>query len=152
MAASALQTGYAPSGGTRIYFECAGSGAPLIFLHAGVSDSRMWDPQFDAFHETRRVVRYDHRSFGKSAWVEEPFAFRDDLLGEIKAPTLILIGDSDAEDLAMLADRMSVEIPGAKRLTIRNAAHLPSLEHPDEFNSILRDFLAGAEQVAGRSR
>jgi pimeloyl-ACP methyl ester carboxylesterase len=49
---SGLQTGYAPSGGARIHFEWAGSGAPLVFLHAGASDSRMWAPKFEALQKS----------------------------------------------------------------------------------------------------
>jgi pimeloyl-ACP methyl ester carboxylesterase len=34
-----------------------------------------------------------------------------------------------------------MEIAGARLATIENAAHLPSLEHPAEFNRLLGDFL-----------
>lgn len=75
-----FKSGYAPSGAANLYFETAGSGPALVFIHAGVSDSRMWDPQFDAFASKFQVVRYDHRSFGKSKMPEGPYALRDDLL------------------------------------------------------------------------
>ena len=45
-------------------------------------------------------------------------------------PTLVVIGDNDSEDLVKLAGRFAVEIPNARLVTIRDAAHLPSLEHP----------------------
>jgi len=35
--------------GARIHYERAGAGFPLVFLHAGVADSRMWEPQAGAF-------------------------------------------------------------------------------------------------------
>ena len=63
-------------------------------------------------------------------------------LGEIKCPTLVVIGDNDAQDLGKVAHRLTAEIPGATRATIEDAAHLPSLEHPAEFNRILEEFLA----------
>jgi pimeloyl-ACP methyl ester carboxylesterase len=34
------------------------------------------------------------------------------------------------------------EIPEARRATIAEAAHLPNLERPEEFNRIVLDFLA----------
>ncbi|HTR60714.1 MAG TPA: alpha/beta hydrolase [Candidatus Binataceae bacterium] len=71
--------GFAMSGTARLYFETAGSGAPLVFIHAGVADSRMWDPQFDKFALRNKVVRYDHRGFGKSTFPDEAFSLRDDL-------------------------------------------------------------------------
>ena len=52
-----------------------------------------------------------------------------------------MIGDNDSEDLVKLADRLAAEIPNATLVTIANAAHLPSLEHPDQFNAILGNFL-----------
>ncbi len=33
----------------RIHYERAGSGLPLILLHAGIADVRMWEPQIGAF-------------------------------------------------------------------------------------------------------
>jgi pimeloyl-ACP methyl ester carboxylesterase len=266
---SSLQTenGFAPSGDTQIYFETAGSGPPLVFLHAGISDLRMWDPQFDLFARRFRVVRYDHRGFGKTRPTRTPFMLHEDLLSvmrclgiaravlvgcsmggttavdfalaypdmvdalvlsgsglsgwtwspeivklltetfervgagdldgarqlseqfwlegqrhsgsidliyrarasalyadnfrperwtiqpqppnppsnkrlaEIKAPTLVMIGDRDAPDLHNIADLLVSEIDGARLVTIRNAAHLPNLEHPDQFNQIVMDFL-----------
>jgi len=69
-----FQSGYAPSGAARIYFEASGVGPGLVFVHAGVSDSRMWEPQFDTFAAKYRVVRYDHRGFGKSKMPGGPYA------------------------------------------------------------------------------
>jgi hypothetical protein len=31
-----------------LHYEVAGQGAPLLLLHAGIADSRMWDEQFPA--------------------------------------------------------------------------------------------------------
>ena len=79
-----FQSGYASSGEARIYFEAAGAGPDLVFVHAGVSDSRMWEPQFDTFAAKYRVVRYDHRGFGKSKMPDGPYALRDDLLSVVR--------------------------------------------------------------------
>ncbi len=63
-------------------------------------------------------------------------------LGGIRTPTLIVTGDEDVEDIHRIADRLTREIPGATRATIADAAHLPNLEGPEEFNRIVLDFLA----------
>jgi 3-oxoadipate enol-lactonase len=52
--------------GARIHFEREGSGLPVILLHAGIADSRMWEPQVAAFAQNFDVVRPDTRGFGKS--------------------------------------------------------------------------------------
>ena len=77
-------TGYAPSKGAKLYFEVCGDGPALVFIHAGVSDHRMWAPQVDAFASKFKVMRYDLRGFGKSTMPQEKFALRDDLLALLR--------------------------------------------------------------------
>jgi 3-oxoadipate enol-lactonase len=49
-----------------IAYEMAGSGSPIVLVHAGPADRRMWDPQWSAFQALHRVVRYDARGYGES--------------------------------------------------------------------------------------
>jgi pimeloyl-ACP methyl ester carboxylesterase len=63
-------------------------------------------------------------------------------LGEVKVPTLVVTGDEDVADIHRIADRLAAGIPGAERATIAYAAHLPSLERPDEFDRVVLAFLA----------
>ena len=63
-------------------------------------------------------------------------------LAEVAAPTLVLIGDLDVPFLRRRAERMEREIPGARLVVMHEAAHLPNLEHPEEFNRLVLDFLA----------
>jgi len=65
-------------------------------------------------------------------------------LGEIEAPTLVLIGEEDVPDLQAIADRLAAEIPGARRATLANTAHVPSLERPREFEDLVLGFLEEA--------
>lgn len=58
--------GHAEVHGARLYFERAGQGATLVFIHAGITDHRMWDTQFYAFADDYDVIRYDLRGYGKS--------------------------------------------------------------------------------------
>ena len=116
------ESGFAPSGDTQIYFETAGSGPPLVFLHAGVSDLRMWDPQFDLFSRRFRVVRYDHRGFGKTRPTHTPFMLHEDLLSVMRCLGIaraILVGCSmggtTAVDFALAYPDMvhSLVLPGS---------------------------------------
>ena len=52
--------------GARIHYERAGAGMPVVFLHAGVADSRMWGPQVRAFAKNFDVIAPDMRGFGRS--------------------------------------------------------------------------------------
>jgi 3-oxoadipate enol-lactonase len=58
---------FAEVNGTRLYYEMAGSGNPVIFIHGFGADSRVWDAQFKDFAEQYLVIRYDIRGHGKSA-------------------------------------------------------------------------------------
>jgi 3-oxoadipate enol-lactonase len=73
------ETGMAEVNGARIYYEVAGEGDPLVLVHAGIADSRMWEDQFMAFAHRYRVIRHDMRGFGMTAMVEGPFSHHEDL-------------------------------------------------------------------------
>jgi pimeloyl-ACP methyl ester carboxylesterase len=74
------QTGFAEVNDTRLYYEIAGSGSPLVLIHGITLDTRMWDDQFDTFAEQYKVLRYDVRGFGRSDEPPRtPYAHTDDL-------------------------------------------------------------------------
>ena len=80
-----VTSGFAASGDGRIYFQAAGSGPAIVFVHAGVSDRRMWDPQFEAFANDYQVIRFDLRGCGKSSKAQGSFSNRDDLAAVLAA-------------------------------------------------------------------
>jgi 3-oxoadipate enol-lactonase len=69
--------------GAQIHYEREGSGMPLILLHEGVADSRMWEPQVDAFAKHFDVIRPDMRGYGQSSALDGPWSPVDDLLALI---------------------------------------------------------------------
>lgn len=73
--------GTAEVNGAVLYREVAGEGEPLVLVHAGIADGRMWDGQFAAFARRYRVIRYDMRGFGKSEMVAGPYSHHADLSG-----------------------------------------------------------------------
>jgi len=256
--------------GARIHYQRSGNGFPLLMIHAGIADSRMWEPQAQAFANDFDMIRPDLRGFGNSELPPKPYSLRADLVGlldhigvdrahvvgcsmggtvaidlalehparvarlvlvgsgvsgsnlgqadsalfadveaadkagdmdavnraevrlwvdgprrregsapaavrdlvldmngrslnsdwasaahqsldppaigrleEISAPTLVIVGDEDLPHSAANAQVIASRIPGARTVVINDAAHLPSLERPDEFNRVLRNFLTG---------
>jgi pimeloyl-ACP methyl ester carboxylesterase len=73
------EVGFVEVNGTQLYYETLGQGHPLVLIHGGYMDRRMWDDQFPVFAERYRVIRYDVRGFGKSALPQVPYADRQDL-------------------------------------------------------------------------
>lgn len=55
--------------GSGIAYERAGPSGepPVVLIHAGIADRRMWDPQWPALSTVRDVVRLDLRGYGDSA-------------------------------------------------------------------------------------
>ncbi len=98
------QTGYADINGARLYYEVAGQGHPLVFIHAWIADNTMWDGQFAALANQYRVIRYDNRGFGKTEPVDGEFSPREDLLGLLKRLDIeqaYLVGCSNGGTVAM---------------------------------------------------
>jgi len=62
-------------------------------------------------------------------------------LGEVSVPALIVVGDFDVTESRVGYDLLMAGIPGAEGVRIPDSAHLPSVEHPDRFTAILRDWL-----------
>ena len=71
--------------GAEMYYQLAGAGQPLVLIHAGIADHRMWDAQFSAFAERFRTVRYDLRGVGLSSMPAGPFSHHNDLKGLLEA-------------------------------------------------------------------
>ncbi len=67
-------------GGTRMYYEVAGTGPPILFLHAGIADCRMWDEQVEVLSGQYTVIRCDLRGFGRTPRGSVPFSHYRDVL------------------------------------------------------------------------
>lgn len=96
---------FAEINGTNMYYELAGEGDPVVFLHAGIADSRMWNDQFDEFAQQYRVLRYDLRGYGQTT-VTNPAAFthHEDLhalMNHLGIERAVLIGCSNGGRVAM---------------------------------------------------
>ena len=64
-----------------------------------------------------------------------------DMLGAIPIPTLLIRGANDAITPKELMEELEAAIPQASYIEIENAGHLPNLEQPERFNSLLHEFL-----------
>jgi 2-hydroxy-6-oxonona-2,4-dienedioate hydrolase len=99
------ESGFLTVDQANLYFETAGDGDPLVFIHAGVADSRQWNREFETFSQDYRVLRYDLRGYGKSVPVEGDFSHLGDLLHFLDAQSIsqpmVLIGCSMGGTLAM---------------------------------------------------
>lgn len=109
-----LEHGFAEVEGTRLYYETAGSGPPIVLLHGFTLDHSIWDGQMDAFAASHQVIRYDLRGFGQSPPPSAPYAHVDDLkalldyLGLARAAILGLsMGGGIAIDFALACPELT---------------------------------------------
>jgi 3-oxoadipate enol-lactonase len=64
--------------GAELWYELQGEGPPLVLLHAGGTDARMWDEQIAGLAERFRVLRLDARGYGRSSLPGGPVSFVDE--------------------------------------------------------------------------
>ncbi len=88
----------------QLTIECSGEGKPLIFLHAGVADRRMWHDQIAELKVDHFVVAYDRRGFGETAAIDEAFSHVEDLrevFDQLGIATASLVGCSQGGRIAI---------------------------------------------------
>ncbi len=69
---------------------------------------------------------------------EDPLDVR---LGEIAAPTLVIVGDQDVPDFREIADRLESELPEVRKVVLEDTAHTIPLERPEAFGDLTLSFL-----------
>lgn len=91
--------------GATIRGEAAGFGIPVVFLHSGVTDRRMWADQLNELaEEGYHVMAYDRRGYGETTTEDVPFNHLVDLevlLDSLSLHAVILVGSSMGGGLAI---------------------------------------------------
>ena len=57
---------YANAGGVRLYYEEAGKGTPIVFVHEFADDLHSWEPQMRFFSRRYRCIAYNARGYPPS--------------------------------------------------------------------------------------
>jgi pimeloyl-ACP methyl ester carboxylesterase len=66
-----------------------------------------------------------------------------DRLAEIEQPTLVLVGADDQPDIHTIADQLVRTLPNVGFESIPNAAHVPNMDQPEQFDQLVAAFLDG---------
>jgi 3-oxoadipate enol-lactonase len=93
-----------------LHHELTGAGRPVVLLHAGITDSRLWDPQWRSFAGRYRLLRLDLPGFGRSPMERlppSPAAEVADLLDELAISSAAIVGSS-------LGGRIALELAVAR--------------------------------------
>lgn len=90
-------TGFAIINDAQVYYQIAGRGDPLVLLHAGVADSRMWAKQIEDFARHYQVICFDLPGFGQSPLPPKILCYHEtvrDLLDYLGLEEIYLLGIS----------------------------------------------------------
>jgi pimeloyl-ACP methyl ester carboxylesterase len=80
-------------------------------------------------------------------WLENPLLQRPpkppaaERLHEIKAPTLLILGDRDVPQIAATVEMLARGIRGSKKVVLKGVGHMVNMERPEAFNEALLGFL-----------
>jgi 3-oxoadipate enol-lactonase len=105
---------------------------PLVLLHPGVGDSRIWDPVLAGLTARYRVIRYDARGFGQSPAPTVKFSLLHDLaavLGHFGVLRAAFVGCSQGGASAL---GLALEQPERVSALVLLCPGVPGFPFPDE--------------------
>lgn len=129
-----------------MYYETAGKGFPLVFLHAGGLDLRMWNNQIDYFSSSYRVVCYDALGCGQSTVPTSPFTdagVLQSLLNHLGIDQACLIGESLGGRIAI---DFSIEYPEMVKGLVLSNPGLGGYEWSKEYAEQIGKIFSYAEK------
>jgi len=103
----AVQSGYAPVNGIRIWYATFGRGEPVILLHGGLGNANLWGNQVRELQKHYQVIVMDSRGHGRSTRNAEPYGYdlmASDVIGLmdfLKISKAALVGWSDGAILGL---------------------------------------------------
>ena len=124
--------------------------------HAAELQAQIWadgpkrtsDQSNRGVHELVRQMSLDSLKLQEDIIRETAFLIEEPLnppaieqLDQINVPTLVIVGELDDDSEMAIADVLTTHIKGAKRVIVKEAAHLPNMESPEEFNQTVLKFL-----------
>jgi 3-oxoadipate enol-lactonase len=137
-----MSEGFADLAEGRLWYERAGSGFPVVFVHSGLMDSRAWEPQFDAFAEQHEVVRYDRRGFGRSDTPTGSFSDLRDLQALLDALGIARCALVGCGEGAGLAFDLSLDAPEAIEVIVAASPRVSGYHWRDPGSEVLADQVA----------
>lgn len=98
------------------------------------------------YEMNRLALAHEVKNLGKRLPNAPTPAF--DRLGDLNIPVLIVVGAHDTPYILAASDYMVERIPSVQKVLIEDAAHLPNMDHPDQFQAIVSDFLKGLPETS----
>ncbi len=116
-----------------------------IFYDPKVATKELIDEVYDTINDRSKALRIVWTA--KSA-IRQNLA---DKLDDISAPTLLVWGKQDHVTPPEVAEKFDELISNTELVFMDKCGHAPMMEHPEDFNKILQDFLNKVENVGEMS-
>jgi pimeloyl-ACP methyl ester carboxylesterase len=102
-------------------------------------DAAALDQEFVATARSLNVANLNHIDEDLRSIPLDPPAYGR--LGDIRVPTLVMVGEYDVSVIHPESRSLIERIPGAEEYRFADAAHIPSVEQPEEFERVLTAWL-----------
>jgi pimeloyl-ACP methyl ester carboxylesterase len=89
----------------------------------------------------RNIVRANYTRQDGQATPQPLNPLAANRLGEIRVPTLILVGEFDTLGTRAMADKLERDIPHARKVLFPGTAHMIPMEQSSKFNEVVLSFL-----------
>jgi 3-oxoadipate enol-lactonase len=126
------ETMVAVDGGEVWADDSGGDAPPLVLLHPGVGDSRIWEPLLPALTASYRVIRYDARGYGRSPAPTAKFTLLADLiavLGHYGLDHVAIVGCSQGGGSAL---GLALDQPARVSALVLLCPGIPGFEWPED--------------------
>ncbi|MBR0672127.1 alpha/beta fold hydrolase [Neoroseomonas soli] len=127
--------------GVDLYYEEAGSGIPMVFVHEFAGDYRSWEPQMRFFSRRYRCITYSARGYAPSAVPADAKAYSQDRATDDIAAVIngLGLGKSHVVGLSMGAFatlHLGLRYPGvARSLTAAGVGYGAAPGKQDQFRA-----------------
>ena len=101
--------------GTRLYYEEAGSGTPIVFVHEYAGDWRTWEPQMRYFSRAHRCITYSQRGYPPSDVPSDPARYSQELACDDVIAVMDAVGIERAHVVGHSMGALTALIVGIRR-------------------------------------
>jgi len=113
---------FAQTNNIQTFYEIHGEGSPLLLIHGGLVDSRMWQPQVEPFSKKYGVITYDIRGHGQTGGSDK------------RAYSIQLL----VEDLRALLEQLQVDKPVVCGLSLGGiVAQAYAASYPEDIAALI---------------
>ncbi|WP_128544548.1 alpha/beta fold hydrolase [Larkinella soli] len=141
--AQKARIGFIPVGALNVHYTQTGSGKPVLLLHAGFLDHRMWEPQTAALSAYHRVITIDlpghGRTQGKDTTVQVGTLISA-VFDQLKVKQADVVGVSLGATCAL---DFALTHPGRVRKLVLVSAGLSGWESRFPLDSLTRNYFPG---------